>query len=1006
MKATPKREGRKSKRAGPPFHPYAVPADSLGIAAETAFDKSWNDFETAPITLLLPSAEAGPSPSPGLIIEAGVTHASPLLSPWQIAALALPPSSAFDFLLNLPLHSPHGVCYGDSLRFFCECAKLVLELALGGHYAPALIPEGDGRWKAAWEPVFFDNERVHLLARAMPPLCRAMLPAPPEEAGEPFFIVSNFLSRTLSAFIRQSLSQTKLQARRGRKTSPILWLEALKGDGEAFSLPADERGEFQEKARKWLSGIKPDVIHTPFRTCFRLESPEDGGPWALSFHLQARDDKSLFIPAERVFRERSATLTFLRRTFENPQERLLEDLGKASRLYPALEDCLRTAHPAMLSLDAEGAWRFLREAAPLLEESGFVVLLPPWWQKPQSRLGVRLKIASPAKGGETSGFFGLDSLVSYDWQAALGEETLSRKEFEQLARMKVPLVKLRGQWVEFKPEDIEKAISFFRRKEGPQTMRMGELLRIGLSGEKEEMGLPVLGLTGEGMWQDLLEKMSEDTTLPSEKAPKTFIGKLRPYQNRGLSWLLFLRQFGLGGCLADDMGLGKTIQLIALLLSERVTSLKADKPGPTLIVCPMSVVGNWKKEMERFSPSLKVLLHHGGARLSGREFKAAVKGSDLVLTTYALVHRDFKMLSELSWERIVLDEAQNIKNPGAKQTRAVKELRGSHRLALTGTPVENRLTELWSIMDFLNPGYLGGIHGFEARFAVPIERYRDAGKAETLKKLTQPFILRRLKTDPKVITDLPEKMEMKIFCPLTKEQATLYEAVVRDMMEKISGAEGMKRKGQVLAAIVKLKQICNHPAQFLSDGSALSGRSGKLLRLEEMLEEAIGEEDRALVFTQFSEMGALLRRHLQEKLDREVLFLHGQTSQKQREAMIQRFQEEKDGPRVFILSLKAGGVGLNLTAASHVFHFDRWWNPAVENQATDRAFRIGQKKNVQVHKFICMGTLEERIDGMLEEKKGLAERIIGSGESWLTEMSTGQIRKLFALSRESVEEDA
>ena len=397
------------------------------------------------------------------------------------------------------------------------------------------------------------------------------------------------------------------------------------------------------------------------------------------------------------------------------------------------------------------------------------------------------------------------------------------------------------------------------------------------------------------------------------------------------------------------------------------------------------------------------MVHHGADRLTGKKFAREAKKNDIILSTYALAHRDEDTLSEVHWQHVVLDEAQNIKNPAAKQTQAIKKLKAAHRIALTGTPVENRLSELWSIMDFLNPGYLKSAQHFRTNFALPIEKYRKKERAEILRRIIQPFVLRRVKTDPKVINDLPEKMEMKVYYNLTREQASLYEAVVAEMIERIDKSEGIERKGLVLATLMKLKQICNHPALFLQDGSILEGRSGKLARLEEMLEEVLAEGDKALIFTQFAGMGVMLRHYLQEKVGCETLFLHGGTAKKQRDAMIQRFQNDPHGPPLFILSLKAGGLGLNLTAANHVFHFDRWWNPAVENQATDRVFRIGQKKNVQVHKFVCIGTLEERIDQMIEQKKELADSIIGTGEAWLTEMSTEQLKEVFTLSRDAVE---
>ncbi|HVB73791.1 MAG TPA: SNF2-related protein, partial [Ktedonobacteraceae bacterium] len=453
---------------------------------------------------------------------------------------------------------------------------------------------------------------------------------------------------------------------------------------------------------------------------------------------------------------------------------------------------------------------------------------------------------------------------------------------------------------------------------------------------------------------------------------------------------------------ANNILCHNTIQLITLLLHDREAANGTSQHGTTLLICPMSIVGNWEREVQRFAPSLKVMVHHGHERLSGEAFAQEAKQNDIVITTYALALRDREHLSLIDWEYVVVDEAQNIKNESAKQTQAIKSINGAHKIALTGTPVENRLSELWSIMEFLNPGYLGSATDFSQKFAVPIERYHNADRAETLKRVIQPFVLRRLKTDKAIISDLPDKMEMKVYCNLTQEQASLYEAVVKEMMEKIEQADGIERKGLVLSTIMKLKQICNHPAQFVGDGSALPGRSGKLARLEEMLEEVLAAGDKALIFSQFAEMGTMLRHHLQETLGCEALFLHGGTTKKQRDAMVQRFQEERRAVPLFILSLKAGGVGLNLTAANHVFHFDRWWNPAVENQATDRAFRIGQTKNVQVHKFICVGTMEEHIDQMIEQKKELAESIVGSGENWLTEMSTAQLKELFALSREAV----
>jgi SNF2 family DNA or RNA helicase len=398
------------------------------------------------------------------------------------------------------------------------------------------------------------------------------------------------------------------------------------------------------------------------------------------------------------------------------------------------------------------------------------------------------------------------------------------------------------------------------------------------------------------------------------------------------------------------------------------------------------------------------MVHHGLGRTKGEGFSQEVEKYVLVISSYALLQRDFETLKKVNWSGLILDEAQNVKNPETKQSRAARGLQVGYRIALTGTPVENNVGDLWSIMEFLNPGFLGTQGEFKNEFFVPIQANRDPGAVKRLKRLTGPFILRRLKTDKSIISDLPEKMEMKVFCTLTKEQASLYAAVVKEASEALDSAVGIQRRGVVLATLSKLKQVCNHPAQFLGDNSAIPGRSGKLARLTEMLEEVLEVGDRALIFSQFSEMGEILRRHLQETFGREALFLHGGVPKAQRDRLVERFQTKGEGPRLFILSLKAGGTGLNLTLANHVFHFDRWWNPAVENQATDRAFRIGQIRNVQVHKFLCVGTLEEKIDEMIERKKEVAAGVVGTGEAWLTELSTAELKEIFVLRNEAVEE--
>ncbi|HEY3484413.1 MAG TPA: DEAD/DEAH box helicase, partial [Ilumatobacteraceae bacterium] len=490
---------------------------------------------------------------------------------------------------------------------------------------------------------------------------------------------------------------------------------------------------------------------------------------------------------------------------------------------------------------------------------------------------------------------------------------------------------------------------------------------------------------------DLGQRLKGGVSVARLTPPESFKATLRPYQADGMSWLGFLREAQFGGVLADDMGLGKTATTLAHL---------ATRPGPHLVVCPLSVVHNWEAESRRFTPKLHVVVHHGTDRHQttptlneARLFGDA--DADLVVTTYGLVARDAS-LAAVEWSTVVIDEAQMIKNPGTRAAKAIRALRAGQKLALTGTPVENRLAELWAILDAVNPGLLGGQQRFRERYGTPIERRGDAEAAARLRRITQPFVLRRTKADKRLLPDLPDKIEQIAYAQLTREQAVLYQHVVEQLMRDAEETTGMQRRGRVLAAITRLKQICNHPAHALRDGSRLAGRSGKLDRFDELVDELLDVDERALVFTQFREMGDLLQLHLAERLHIDVPFLHGGVARGRRDAMVRAFQDGA-GPPLLLVSLKAGGTGLNLTAADHVFLVDPWWNPAVEDQATDRAWRIGQHRTVNVHKLVCEGTVEERIGQVIDEKRALADAVVGTGEAWLSELSTDELRELVAL---------
>ncbi|HYH94400.1 DEAD/DEAH box helicase, partial [Hyalangium sp.] len=784
-----------------------------------------------------------------------------------------------------------------------------------------------------------------------------------------------------------------------------------RGSDAAFAPEGFQERTLLEEFDTWIQPVLGAEPNLP-RACFRLELPEEEptpeapsseAHFSLRFFLQAADDPSLLVPANEVFRGRGRGLRRLGCTPARAEEQLLRALATSARLFPPIERGLREARPEAVLLTASEAGAFLEEAAPTLAEAGMGILLPAELTRSgQRRLRLRMRMGGGQHAaGTVSGSegFSLEALVSFRWEAALAGEPLSESELEELARLKAPLVRFRGKWVAVPPAELEEARRML--KTGGGTLAAHEAMAAVLGGPARQEGARLhREVVAEGPLAELVTRLREGHSQANVPPPGSFTGTLRPYQERGLGWLAQMAQLHLGACLADDMGLGKTIQLLAFLLHRRET--KPEDRRPTLLVCPTSVVGNWERELARFAPSLPVVRHHGPERARKEAELKAVPPQAVVLTTYALMRRDANLLGSVHWSSVVLDEAQNIKNAVSRTARTARALKAGFRAALTGTPVENRLAELWSIFEFLNPRLLGPLETFRREVAVPIERYGNDEVAERLRRIVQPFILRRLKSDPAIIQDLPPKQEMTVFCTLTREQASLYRAAVDETMRKIESSEGIQRRGLVLSLITALKQICNHPAQYLREEGPLAGRSGKLQRLQEMLEEVLASGERTLIFTQYREMGNRLVTELSRTLGTEVLFLHGGVSRAARDAMVQRFQEESGGPRIFVLSVKAGGTGLNLTAASHVFHFDRWWNPAVEDQATDRAYRIGQQRRVQVHKLLCAGTVEEKVDQMLEKKRDLASRIVGKGEHWITELGDTALRELFSLSPDAV----
>jgi SNF2 family DNA or RNA helicase len=1032
----PRRPGRAPRERPHPFAAdHAALAAALGDAAEPG--------EPASALLALPTRAGSPVDSPELVRTA---VAEPVrgrltLAGWRVPTLVYAPDAALPLLRAL---DGCAAVPGATLRHLAELADFAADLVTRGRVLPGVTeppadvpaelgdpaddeapaetdpPAGDAgaagddwsTWvgrrtgdrrqvvaRAVWRPLLTGTDAAwaRALALALPPAARAA--AHPESDDGPGGLVADALDALTDAAARAALADTTL-ARGLRPGSAVPgWLSALTGRRPEFTADPAALDTLRTELDAWQRDAAGGAVRASFRLVEPVADPLaeliDAGRWRVEFGLQAADEPSLHVDAGQVWRA-PETVPALADRLDTPQETLLAELGRASRLWPELDTALRTAAPEGLELDAEGAHRFLRAGAPVLHAAGFGVLLPSWWQRPSSRLGARLQArgrTAPGTVATSAGGLGLDALVDYRWEVALGDQPLSADELESLAKLKTPLVRLRGQWVELDPKRLAAGLRLLR---STGELTVADLLRLGLADADQPAALPVLEVTADGALGDLLAGQAERRLTPLDP-PSGFHGTLRPYQRRGLAWLAFLQSLGLGAVLADDMGLGKTVQLLALLAGD------PPETGPTLLVCPMSLVGNWQREAGRFTPKLRVHVHHGAERARGAEFSAAVHAADLVLTTYSVAARDAFELAGVDWHRVVIDEAQAIKNASTRQAEAVRSLPARHRIAVTGTPVENRLADLWSLMQFANPGLLGPAATFRKKFAEPIERHGDAEVAARLRRMTGPFVLRRLKTDSSIISDLPEKLEMEVLCNLTAEQASLYQAVVDDMMAKIESSDGMERRGLVLATMTRLKQICNHPAQLLRDGSALPGRSGKLARLEEILDEVLAAGEKALLFTQYAEFGGMLRGHLSARFGREVLYLHGGVGKADRDAMVTRFQST-GGPPLFVLSLKAGGTGLTLTAANHVVHVDRWWNPAVEDQATDRAFRIGQRRRVQVRKFVCAGTVEEKVAAMIAEKRSLAASVVGSGEQWVTELSTGQLRELFALQAGAVVE--
>jgi len=949
------------------------------------------------------------------------------------ASVQLDPLGAAVWLSELP---PDADVVSDSIAWFARMAELARRMVSAGRMSPIIVNEGPFT-VARWTPEV-DDEIGALLAAldaAKPHICTA---GSGHDTRKIFELMVDGVARS---YLFQG--GWKADIGRGRKGSTQALRavfgalakpdHVVRGGAAEFDLALGQLRDELDRHRRRLSG-EPVVIprvrllmshdpHDPWEVRLELVDDTDSMRWCTASDLWDRNDRAIEVAREARHLDTLVSL-------------LNDVVARIAPVVPGLADLALEHEPTSVELDLETAEDFIDVAPFELEKLGVELIGPERLIRNTVRVAGE---ATPTPQDDRKKQFGREALV--EWKLVVGDEEISDAELERAEEAGATLLHTGDRWVRIDPDELRRKRDKQRELEQTRSrvtpLQLLQLandddatddrttIRVHTAGDSfggVELGVDAAddGLSSGDLapisdtdWVRSLLDGLPDERLEEVQESTEFVGELRHYQRRGLAWMQFLSRLGLGGCLADDMGLGKTATTLAHLV---------ERPGPHLVICPLSVVRNWHSESHRFTPKLEVSVHHGSQRdkqldliSKAMEQNASDDGADemflvdpelqIVITTYGLLPRDLEHLGAIDWSTVVLDEAQMVKNPNTKAAKAVRQLRAGQKIALTGTPVENRLSELWAILDAVNPGILGGLERFRKDFASPIERGSDpeasADAAARLRRITGPFILRRTKADKRLLPDLPDKIEQIAYAKLTKEQAALYKQVVDQLLVDAEQAKGMRRRGLVLAALMRLKQICNHPAHALKDGSRLAGRSGKLTRFDELVTELLDQGERALVFTQFREMGELLVRHVNEQFSFDAPFLHGGVTRTRRDSMVDEFQDGT-GPPLLLVSLKAGGTGLNLTAASQVIHYDRWWNPAVEDQATDRAWRLGQTQTVNVHKLVCEGTVEEKVSQVIDDKRKLAEQVVGTGEgeAWMSEMTTDELRDLVVLEAE------
>jgi SNF2 family DNA or RNA helicase len=1000
-------------------------------------------FPTIPANKLLTCKINFAVPLHSLKAEKDKTSSAQFFEVSSFIGKIMPIAPTVKLLFQLEIIDSHdrGVQrFSNSIKAWAFLTKLIFELLNNGKFVPILEPITRERYNGQWRLLLKSQEdkdrfKSILNNSSWPAFClpinfiRVNGAIKTDGLWHPSYIFSIFMDNIGDYLIRSTLNKSDF-----RTFKEFYSTEIEKEADPDFKLGWDYkflksliRKDPNFKVEEFYESILPMLIKNWTQSAqgltlkhgftFNLElkypkKPEDD--WPLSFWLSLQDGTKS-IPLNELWESNS-----IKRNFENDGqflEIILRALGAASKIFPPIKRALLETIQGEIHLASREVMDFLRYPKDLLIQSGFNVILPDVFRRGgKQRLSAKLIIRSTnddkkVKKGIYSvlpSMFDIDSMLESKWEVSLEGKIISDEKFDSLISSSEPLINLGGKWILVDQQDIEDLKSV----KDSEIENYMDALKLGLMGKTQlqENGIKY-DVIVEGELSEIIEKLQSVESFEEIPISSSFNGKLRPYQQDGLTWMANMARFNFGLCLADDMGLGKTIQVIAFL-----SYLKDQFPnnlGSVLIICPTSILFNWHRELKKFAPNLDVVLHHGAKRITEASgIPEFLKPHRIFLTSYGTIRNDIDFLETIDFSGIIVDESQNMKNYASKQTKAINKLKSQFRICLSGTPIENRLVELWSLFNFLNPGLLGSRGEFQKKYVLPIERFQNQEIINNLKLIIAPFIMRRVKSDKSVISDLPEKNEMKVFIELTENQIKLYKELVENTLKEIEtlSADKRKKKGLILALLVKLKQICNHPFQYLKiDITSLDleakmeeivSQSQKLKRLLEMTDEVISNGEKVLIFTQFTQMGDILQMILEHKYKFKILYFHGGVPERKRKEIVDEFQSENiESPPVLILSLKAGGTGLNLTQGTTVIHFDRWWNPAVEDQATDRAYRIGQKSVVNVYKFISRGTIEEKIDFLLEEKRDLADKIVTStGESWISNLDDEKLKKLLLLS--------